>query len=318
MISQLEGLYLRADRLLGGRLSVIVRTALAFDQDDGALVSRSIAYYALFSIFPLLLLLVSVASIFLDTEEASRLVLGMLENVLPTTADMVKANLQQVIDARSTVGILASLGLLWSASGVFTAIYRAVNRAWGNPKSELFWSEKLYGIAVVLIAGALLIGSTLYSTAISILRSRRTIFWDWLPAAGADAGGLAAWLSTLLPILISMLVFAILYRTIPQNQIAWRDVWAGGLLAGLIWELGRRLYAWYLANFASYSLVYGSVGVIIGFLLWSYLSAMILLLGAELTAQHTHWRRAGKPLETRPLRQWMDAWSKEELTWEKP
>ncbi|MGD8820857.1 MAG: YhjD/YihY/BrkB family envelope integrity protein, partial [Anaerolineae bacterium] len=68
----------------------------------------------------------------------------------------------------------------------------------------------------------------------------------------------------------------------------------------------------------SYSLVYGSVGVIIGFLLWSYLSAMILLLGAELTAQHTHWRRARKPLETRPLRQWMDAWSKEELTWEKP
>lgn len=318
VIDRVEGFYLRVDRLLGGRLSVILRTALAFDQDDGALVSRSIAYYALFSLFPLLLLLVSVASTILDTEEAGQLVLEILENFMPTTAEMIQTNLQQVIDARSTVGILASLGLLWSASGVFTAIFRAVNRAWGNPKSELFWSEKLYGIAVVLISGVLLVATTLYSTAISVLRTWRISYLAWLPAPGENAGMIASWLSTLLPILVSMLLFIILYRTIPQNRIAWRDVWAGGLLAGLVWEVGRRLYAWYLANFASYSLVYGSVGVIIGFLLWAYLSAMILLLGAELTAQHTHWRQNGRPLETRRLRQWTEEWSKEDLTWEKP
>jgi membrane protein len=66
-----------------------------------------------------------------------------------------------------------------------------------------------------------------------------------------------------------------------------------------------------LSNFARYSLIYGSVGAIIGFLLWSYLSAMILLIGAEFTAQHTAWRRAGRPVEPRPLGEWMGDWSKE-------
>ena len=84
----------------------------------------------------------------------------------------------------------------------------------------------------------------------------------------------------------------------------------GGLMAGLIWEAARRLYAWYLASFASYSLIYGSVGAIIGFLLWSYLSAMIVLLGAEFTAQHTYWRRAGHPVESQPPSQWIEEWSK--------
>ena len=81
-------------------------------------------------------------------------------------------------------------------------------------------------------------------------------------------------------------------------------------MAGLIWEAARRLYAWYLGSFASYSLIYGSVGAIIGFLLWSYLSAMIVLLGAEFTAQHTYWRRAGHPVESQPPSRWMEEWSK--------
>jgi len=84
----------------------------------------------------------------------------------------------------------------------------------------------------------------------------------------------------------------------------------GGLLAGLTWEAARRLYTWYLANFARYSLIYGSVGAIIGFLLWAYLSAMILLLGAEFTAQLTAWRRAGRPIEAQPPSQWMNGWTK--------
>jgi membrane protein len=105
--------------------------------------------------------------------------------------------------------------------------------------------------------------------------------------------------------MISVVTFIVLYRTIPRNRVTWREVWLGGLCAGLVWEAARRIYAWYLASFARYSLIYGSVGAIIGFLLWSYLSATILLLGAEFTAQYSHWRKAGRPAENRPLRQWI-------------
>jgi membrane protein len=305
-----DRLYLVADRRLGGGLSLLVRTVLAFDQDDSAVMSRSIAFYALFSLFPLLLLLMIFASSVLASEQAQALVLESVDRILPVSTELVAKNITQALEARSTIGVLAAIGLLWSASGVFTALYRAVNLAWGNPKSELFWTEKLYGLAVVLVAGILLLATTLYSTIVSIVRSWQMSFMGWQPFADPAGDRLAGWLSALVPVLISVVTFILLYRTMPRNRVKWGDVWLGGLIAGLLWEALRLLYAWYLANFARYSLIYGSVGAVIGFLLWAYLSAMIMLLGAEFTAQHTQWRKAGRPVESRPPRRWIEEWSK--------
>lgn len=310
-ISQwLDRIFLHVDRVLGGRLTLLIRVGLAFDRDDGAVVSRSIAYYALFSLFPLLLVLLSFAGSVLASAEAQQLVIELIERYLPAASEIVEENIAQILQAQSTIGILALLGLFWSASGVFTAIYRAVNQAWGNRKSELFWTEKLFGLTVVIVVGLLLIATTFCSTIVSILRSRHPVFFNWEPFANPQTDRLWGWLSTLVPPMVSILTFIIFYRSIPRNGVKWRDVWLGGLIVGLTWEAARRLYTWYLANFARYSLIYGSVGAIIGFLLWSYLSAMILLLGAEFTAQYTVWRRAGRPLESRPLSQWVNEWSR--------
>ena len=306
----LDRFYLHLDRRLGGCLTLLVKTALAFDQDNGAVMSRSIAYYALFSFFPLLLLLITFAGSVLVSEAAQDFVFNAVDRFFPLATDLVAENIQQILEARSTIGILASLGLLWSASGVFTALYRSVNRAWGNPKSELFWREKIYGLAVVLVFGLLLVGMTVASTVLSVVQSWQVSFWGTEFLSDPNSSSLMDWISAALPPLVSVVAFIVLYRTVPRNRVAWRDVWLGGLVAGLIWEAARRLYAWYLGSFASYSLIYGSVGAIIGFLLWSYLSAMIVLLGAEFTAQHTYWRRAGHPVESQPPSQWIEEWSK--------
>jgi len=306
----LDRLYLDLDRRLRGWLSLLVRIALAFGEDDGAVVSRSIAYYALFSLFPLVLAVLTLASSFVEFEGIQRQIVDWIGRYLPIASDLVQANIQQVLAARNTVGILALLSLVWSASGVFMAMYRAVNRAWGNPKSKLFWREKLFGLSLVFIVGFLLLSTTLLSTVTNVLQSWQGSIFGWQPFADPRTNRLMGWLSTLVPILIAVLTFIVLYRIIPQNPVTWKDVWLGGLLAGLTWEAARRLYTWYLANFARYSLIYGSVGAIIGFLLWAYISAMILLLGAEFTAQLTAWRRAGRPIESRPLSQWTSEWSK--------
>ena len=306
----LDQVYLGIDRRLKGWPTLLVRTGLAFDQDEGAVVSRSIAYYALFSLFPLLLVLMSVASRILAVEEAQQAVIELIERILPAAADLTHQNIEQVLAARGTVNIIATLGLLWSASGVFTAMYRAVNKAWGNPKSRLFLKEKLFGLAVVLIVGLLLLGTTLLSTAASVLQRWNGTIFGWQPFSNPEVVALWGKLSTFVPPVITVITFIILYRTIPLNRVTWRDVWLGGLIAGLIWEAARQIYAWYLANVATHSLIYGSVGVIIGFLLWAYLSAMILLIGAEFTAQQTAWRKADRPVESVPLSQWMNEWSK--------
>lgn len=303
MLLWVERTYLGLDRRLRGWPTLLIRTGLAFKQDDGALMSRSIAYYALFSFFPLLLVLMSFSSFALDTAEVEQIIQDFVKSSLPVAADLVQANVERILAARSTVGILAVAGLLWSASGVFSAIYRAVNRAWGNSRARFFWADKIFGLVVVLVFGLLLVVTTLASTIFSVLQS-------WIPSFLVNAAGLWRWLSTLLPPLVTAATFIMLYRIIPRNGVTWRDVWLGGLVAGLVWEAARRLYAWYLSNVASYSLIYGSVGAIIGFLLWAYLSAMILLLGAEFTAQYSEWRKAGCPIESRPLGQWVREWPK--------
>ena len=306
----LDQLYFSLDRRLKGWPTLLIRTGLAFDQDEGAVVSRSIAYYALFSLFPLLLVLISVASSVLADEEALHTVIELLERILPISADLARDSVEQALAARGTVNLIAGLGLLWSATGVFTAMYRAVNKAWGNPKSRLFIKEKLFGLAVVLLVGLILLGTTLLSTAANVLQRWDGTIFGWQPFTNPEMVALWGNLSLFVPPVISVVTFVILYRTIPLNPVTWRDVWLGGLVAGLIWEAARRIYAWYLANVATHSLIYGSVGVIIGFLLWAYLSAMILLIGAEFTAQHTAWRDAGRPVESGPLSQWMNGWSK--------
>jgi membrane protein len=152
---RLETGYGRLDRVLGGWLSLLVRTALAFDRDGGALMARSIAYYALFAIFPAVLMLIMLASSVLNSAEVQETVMALVAKYMPIALDVVAANIEHLLDTRETAGLFALVGLLWSASGVFSAIYRAVNRTWGIQKSKLVLSEKLYGLAMIFIVGVL-------------------------------------------------------------------------------------------------------------------------------------------------------------------
>jgi membrane protein len=311
--NRIEAWYGRLDRVLGGRLSLLVRTVLAFDQDGGALMARSIAYYALFAVFPAILALTMIASAVLNSEEVQQTILAVVERHLPIALDIVAANIEHLLKTREAVGLIALVGLIWSASGVFSAIFRSVNRAWGIPKSKLVLSEKVYGLIVMVAVGGLFLLTLSIGPLVSLARSWRVPVLGWQPgaplAAQPGTDRLVSWLATLVPALLSVGVFILMYRTMPRARVRWRDVWLGGLIAGLLWEASQQLFFWYLANLATYNVIYGSVGAIIAFLLWAYLSAQIFLLGAEFTAEYNRWRRAGRPVETRPLREWLADWS---------
>ena len=301
--ARLEKLYARLDRRLGGRLSLLVRTALAYGQDDGPLAARSIAYYALFAVFPAILALIVVAGAVLESEEVQESVIALVEQYAPIALDVVEVNIEQLLAMSKTVGLIALVGLLWSASGVVSALFQAVNRAWGVPNSRLVLSARLYGLAMIAVVGAFFLLALSIGPIVSLARA-------WRPLAQPGADRLVSWLSALVPVLLSVCVFILIYRTMPRARVGWRDVWLGGLIAGLIWGVGKQIFAWYLGNVATYNVIYGSVGAIIAFLLWCYLSGQILLLGAEFTAEYSRWRRAGRPMETRPLGEWTADWSR--------
>lgn len=302
---RVDDLYGRLNRRLGGALGLLARTAMAFDQDDGPLVARSIAYYTLFAVSPAILILIVIASMVVSTGEVQEAVLGLVSQYLPMAYDLVAANIEQLIQARETVGLVALVGLIWSASGVFSAIFRAVNRAWGIPKSKLVLTDKLWGLIMMAVVGLFLVLALTIGPAINLIKAWQAPVSGWQPFARLDADRLVDWLSVLASMLLSVGAFVLLYRALPRARVTWGEVWLGGLIAGLIWEGGKRVFAWYVSNIASYNVVYGSLGAIIAFLLWAYLSGQILLLGAEFTVVYGRWRRAGRPAEIRGLTELM-------------
>jgi membrane protein len=122
--TRLENLYARLDRRLGGRISLLVRTGLAFGQDDGPLAARSIAYYAVFAVFPAMLALIVVAGAVLESEGVQESVTALLAQYAPIALGVVSANIEQLLAMSGTVGLIALVGLIWSASGVASALFQ--------------------------------------------------------------------------------------------------------------------------------------------------------------------------------------------------
>jgi len=285
-------IYTSADKKLGGWLSLLRATGREFQNDDGSTMAAAIAYYALFSFFPVVLLMITVSSFFFTSATAQKEVIAWAERYIPTSGDLIRANIGQILRARGAVSLLAILSLLWSGSGIFSALDRAVNRAWNVTELRPFWRQKLLAFGMIVGAGGLLLISIVSTTFFNVIRRLR------LPLTGWQLFG--KWLmfpnllSTLLPVTLTILIFLLLYRILPNTTVRWSDVWPGALLTSLGWELAKYLFTWYLANFASYNLVYGSVALLIAFLAWSYYTGLILILGAEFTAEFARTRRARK------------------------
>jgi membrane protein len=224
---RLENLYARLDRRLAGSLSLLVRTGLAFGRNGGPLAARSIAYYAVFAVFPALLALLAVASAVLGSEEAQASVMALVAEYAPMASEVVAANIDQLLAMSGTVGLIGLVGLIWSASGVASALFQAVNRAWGVQGGRLVLSARLYSLALLFVVGALLLLGLSIGPIVTFVRTWQLSVLGWQPSAEPAGGGLASWLSSLTPALFSVGAFILLYRTMPRTRVGWRDVWLG-------------------------------------------------------------------------------------------
>jgi len=183
------------------------------------------------------------------------------------------------------------LGLLWSASSVFAAVDRAINRAWGATTHRSFWRQKALSLVMVLGIGLLFFLSSLTTTAYNLLSSIRL---PWVSVELFDNHLGRQLLPLLGPALLDYAVFWALYRLLPVVRVGWRDVLPGALVAGTAWQVAKAGFNLYLRSFARYNLVYGSVTAIIVFLVLTYIAAVILVMGAEFAAAWTTTRRERK------------------------
>lgn len=281
-------IWVRLDGRSRGWLGVFERTHKSFLKHQGNANAAAVAYYTLFSVFPLTLLLIALGSFFLDPQQAQEAALAAVGAILPGAVELVQTNIQQVLESRGTAGLIGIVGFVWAASGVFGGLSRAINQAWDVEHPRPAWAERALAAGMVMLI-ALLFSLSLLSTAAFELVTRLSSVL--LGESQVSPGATVNLLSRLLPYLFTALLFSILYGILPSMRVAWAEVLPAALMAGFAWEVAKIGFAFYLSTFAVYNLVYGSLGAVIGLLVWSYLGAVIILLGAEFSVQYARRRR---------------------------
>lgn len=292
LLARLERLIQIADRSSRGWLGVGRHALQGMQAHGGTMVAASLAFYALFSLFPLMLLLSVVASAFFASEEAQASVATLLQAFLPAASAvaLVEENVQRALSIRGPVGLLAGASLAWGASGIFSVMGQAINRAWEVETPRPFWRERLLAVALLGILGLLLFVSIALTAGFGVIRNFQIPVLGWQPLQDNRLWG---WATQIITLGVTFLLFAGLYGVFPHRTVRCSHLWPGALLASALWEAAKNGFVWYLSRFARYNLVYGSVGAVIVLLLWSYITGLILLWGAEFTAQ-TAGRAAGR------------------------
>ena len=270
--------WLARSRFAQNRPVILVwRVVQEMGADDATHLAAGVAYYAIFSLFPLLLGLLFILGLVVTSEGVQQDFVGFVTDNLPGSEQFVEETLDGVIRYRGVLAVGALIGLLWSASAVFGAISRAVNRAWDVHQDRPFYIAKPRQIGMALVVGVLFFISTSATSAINLLAGLN------LGIPGQQmflelAFRAFSWLTILS-------IFLLIYRFIPNCKTYWRYIWPGALAASVLLEISKLLFLWYLNNFASYS-QFGTMASVMILLLWIYVSSLIVILGAEISSEY--------------------------------
>jgi membrane protein len=261
-----------------GWLGMLAGAARETLKPNSSITAAAIAYFALFSLFPLTLLSISIASFNLGLLMDQQLIIQKLEFIAPALGQLLGKNIDEIIRARGPVTGIAIVGLIWSASTIFYTLTQTLNGIWGNKRNRSVWKRR--GLAILFVLT--FVGPALFlaSFAGSLIENLRTWFPDQIIPIG---GGI----SFVLAILLDVALFMVLYIMLPHGASTWREILPGAISAGLLWELAKKAFLFFVSTYISVSnLVYGSVAAIFAFLIWAYLSGLILLFGAFLSVAY--------------------------------
>lgn len=251
-------------------------------------MGAALAFYTVFSIAPILIIAIGILGLVTDAQVVRAELLPELQTFFGRDG---AAAVQALVSSASDMGksrAATAIGagtLLIGASTVFVELQSALDKIWGVPKRK--WQRTLWqavrarflSLGLVLAVGFLLMVSLLVSTVLAAVDS-------WL---AQHVGQWRVWLIAAdfsVSLIMSTALFALIYKVVPQQRLDWRDVWVGGLVTGVLFNLGKFAIGYYLGKTA-FSSVYGAVGSLFVLLLWTFYSAQIFLFGAELTKSYS-------------------------------
>lgn len=241
---------------------------------DGVQWAGSFAFNAFLSLFPLMILLVTIASAFFDRERAGKEVITYMESYLPMTGEMQRhifSTIAGVVNARKQAGAVAFLILVWAAIQCFITLICATNRAWGTAVYN-WWQLPLKSLMLLGITG----GAVFLGMAMPVLM-RLTKGWlftvpdfrSWLFGIG----------NFFIPLLVVFFGLSLFYRIAPRRPTRFAEVWAAALCSTVLLRASESLFVIYLKDFATLNAVYGAFGGILALLLWIYISGCVFIFG---------------------------------------
>lgn len=269
---------------------VLEQTVNEWSEDNATRLAAALAYYAVFSIAPLLMIAISVAGLVFGREAAQGEIYRQLDGLIGAQgASAVQSMLQAAGEPAGGIAAgLIGLGLLlFGASGVTMELRAALNSIWDVPPPPSggwrhMLRERFRSVGLVLGVGFLLMVSLLISAAVSAM-GRYFQSYIGESEAALQAVNFAASFAVI------TLLFMLIFRFVPDAKVEWRDVWLGALLTAFLFSIGKLLIGLYLGK-SSFASAYGAAGSLVVFLVWVYYSAQILFFGAELTQVYARER----------------------------
>ena len=263
------------------RYLTLVRSVFSdFSGNNGSYMAAGIAYWTLFSLFPLALAGISILGFFYPTPQKQEKIIDRIIQLIPVSGDYLADLINSLERARGALGLLAIIGLLFSGAKVFAAIRRGINHVWDTDTPHSFMLARAIDFFMLLGAVALIAVVLIFGTMIP----------GFLSLVGPAAGVVGVVLQIFQEVLVwasTFGVFLLLYRYIPSTKVAWRDTWLGALVGTLLFHVVRIGFTWFITQAEGFNIVYGSLGALFAVLSWAYFSSLALMWGAQVSATYS-------------------------------
>jgi membrane protein len=260
--------------------------------------AASMAFYALFSLFPLFLILVAVNSVILESLHVREQVIETSLKLFPVASHhIITQNIQQILQARGTVGIVGAIALLWAATHVFTTLVHNLNRAWPDAPTQNIFRSRLIALIIVICLVVLLPVFLVAKTVVNLIAN-----FNVQLIGGLSISSFRNFLSNLLLYVFICMTFMFLYRWVPNTKVRWAEAFGGAFVAAIAAGAATAAFSWYLSSGLSrHNIVYGSLGALLSFMTWIYIINFIVIFGAHLSAAIAQYNRlAGKGADPPP------------------
>jgi membrane protein len=276
-VESLEGYFDKANNLTFGIPGIFRYAIERFTRLRGIEGSASIAFFTIFGLPPLLIVIVTVASYYLAIPDIQDTIINAIEELIPIPPDLIIEFIEGILNQRGAVGIIGLIGLTWAASGVLMTLTANINRAWPTAKIRNVFENRL--IAFIMIGSFILFiaVSSIISTLISFFNQFQTLFTPISAPIGT--------LTDFLVFTLRFILFLALYFFVPKTKVKKRAAFWAAVLASVAWEITAYGFDWYFqSGLSSYNVLYGSLGTLVALMFWIYLDCLILVFGAYFSA----------------------------------